>query len=147
MKVLRAMSLAAVTAFAAGCDNTTGITVDDLVGTWNATKFEYTSAASSAIKFDMIQNGGGLTITVSAGGAYSGTVTLPGGLGTDNISGTFTIVDDTTLTRAETGETPENYNFSLVGDTFTFTDTTEEFDFDFDGVDEDATLTVVLVRQ
>lgn len=142
MRVLTGVSLmAAVMA----CGDSTGVVVDDLIGSWNATKYEFVNNANSSQKADLLAQGVSLALTVAAGGSYSAVITNPG-QEPDTTSGTIAI-DGNTLTIAESGQgSPTPVSFSLSGNTLTLTDPDESIDFDNDGTDESATLTIVFQR-
>ena len=150
MKLLRTLiaPLLAVT-FVVGCgdsngpDSTSEEIVDALVGTWNATSIVFTNKANSSETFDLIGNGGSLSITFTSNGQFSGSSTSPEG--TESLSGTF-VVQGTNLITTDTGESEsETIAFTLSGNTLTLT-LDDEFDFDDDGFDEPATLTITLQR-
>lgn len=64
----------------AGCNDSTSpeqITIDDLAGTWTATSFVYTSTVDAADQWDLVANGGSLTMVITAAGAFTGTTVLP----------------------------------------------------------------------
>ncbi len=63
-----------------GCDedSVTGLTVKDLAGTWNVTSFAFTSVANPALKQDLIDAGGSMTLVIQSDGSFSGTFNLPG---------------------------------------------------------------------
>lgn len=145
MRAVRGLPIVAALVFATGCEDTTGVTILDLVGTWNATKVEFVSTADATVTFDLIANGLMLSTTINSDGTYSGSFTLAG-QPPDSFSGTMT-VQGTTLVFTEPGEQPDTAAFTLEGNTLTITDTNEKFDFDFDGIEEDATVTTVMVRQ
>ncbi len=141
----RMLAGVAVLAGVVACGDSTGVTVDDLVGSWNASKFEFVNNANSSQRFDFIAQGATLTLTVAAGGAYSVVATDPG-QPPDTTSGTIAI-NGNSITISESGQgSPTTFSFTLSGNTLTLTDTDETFDFDDDGTDESATLTIVFQR-
>lgn len=125
---------------AVACGDSTGITAEDLAGTWEATEIVFTNQANTSESVDLVDLGASLTVTVEA----SGTVTAvfdDGQGGTDSDSGTLG-VDGSTLTIG--GDT---FEADRSGDQLTLTDATSEYDFDDDGSDDPATLVIRLVRQ
>jgi hypothetical protein len=136
----RSLIAGAAVAVLVACGDSTGITAEDLEGTWEASEIVFTNSANPSETVDLIDIGASLTVTVSASGTVS-TVFDNGEGGTDSDSGTLG-VDGTTLTIG--GDT---FEAERSGDVLTLTDATSEFDFDEDGTDEPATLVVVLVRQ
>jgi len=83
MRLTRAMGFVALTTgLALGCGdeagtNPTGLTVADVVGSWNGTKWEYQDAANPTLKENIIIFGFGVNITLASSGAYAGTLTVP----------------------------------------------------------------------
>ncbi len=139
MKLLRTLiaPLLAVT-FVAGCgDSTPEEVAKALAGTWNATSVVFTNKANSSETFDGLAGGGSVNITFTAAGRFSGSFT--------ELGGTF-VVQGTNLIITNTGESdPQTVAFTLSGNTLTLT-VDLEFDFDDDGVDESASLAIVLQR-
>jgi hypothetical protein len=160
MKLLRTLFAGAVAAaVAAGCgDSATGsngVTIADLVGEWNATKFEYTNQANASQVVDLMQFGAALNITVAGTGAFAGTFRETAVSPTDNITGTIEISGSTmTLTFTAPPEfvgDPISGSFDLAGDVLTL-NATSGVDFDFsviggDPGDVPADLELVMQRQ
>jgi hypothetical protein len=115
-----------------------------LAGTWNGTKFEFTNKADPAQTFDLIAEGGTLTLTIASDGRYTGQMVMPGE--TDNISGTLEVQGTNLIMNddAEPGD-PDVMAFTLAATTLTLR-FDESFDFDGDGTDEDASVEIVLER-
>jgi hypothetical protein len=147
----RLPALAMMAMVAVGCSETidpADITLQDLVGTWNATKVEYTPDGGGAA-FDLIDNGGSATLTLSASGTLTGTFTFAGQ--SDEIDGTVSLANGRlTLTEpGEGGDPPEVtvFDVTLSGNTLTLTSDDVEFDFNFDGENEPASVVIVGVKQ
>jgi len=140
MQTRRMLAVGTVVAALVACGDSTGITAEDLAGTWEATEIVFTNQANTSESVDVVDLGASLTVTVSASGTVS-TVFDDGQGGTDSDSGTLS-VDGSTLTIG--GET---FEAERSGDELTLTDATNEFDFDDDGTDEAANLVIRLVRQ
>lgn len=138
--------LLAAGAAATACGDATGISLDDLAGTWNASKFEFTPQTGGA-SFDIIANGGAFTITVQATGRYTGQISFLGS--TDNFSGTIAIRNDSlVITDDDEPNDPVVFAQTLSGNVLTITTRDAEFDFPPpDGTDDPATLVIVLIRQ
>lgn len=121
------------------CGEAAGVTIADLVGTWNATKLEFTNKANSAQKIDVVPLGAQLRIVVEPSGRAISTLSFQGQTSVDTsqivIRGDTLVVDDRRLL------------FTLSGNTLTITDNNESFDFNQDGAEEPATLLAVLLRQ
>lgn len=146
MKHLASGALAVMLMGIVACSESTGVSVDDLAGTWSATQFLFTNPANAAQTYDMIAAGGSLSLTVQPNGDYSATMTVPGNA-PEAFTGTISVEGDI-LTLAESGHgSPTPYNASRSGNTLTLTTDDELFDFDEDGTEELASLRLVLVRQ
>ena len=146
MKRLTFGALAVTLTATLGCGDATGVSVEDLTGTWVATQFLFTNPANAAETFDAIAAGGSLSLTVQATGDYTATITEPGSAA-EVVTGTIS-VEGNVVTIAESGQgSPTPYAATRSGDTLTLTTDDEEFDFDDDGTDELASLRIVLVRQ
>ena len=142
----------AVALVAGGCGSDTigpaDIQLQDLVGTWNVTKIEYTSDANRNTKRDLIaDNGATGAITVNANGTYTYTLTAPGPI-TQTTTGTFTVQNGAVID-SPTGQAPHTTSVTRTGDTITITD--ESVTFDFDGnagtPPEAADVTIVWKKQ
>lgn len=129
-----------------GTDPPDGITLTDLVGTWDATQVEYQSLDNPLIRFDLVALGGSLTLTVEANGDYTATIQPPGEQ-PDTETGSVTLEGN--LIELVVDGVPESveFDFTLVGNTLTMVTEDEEFDFDGDDIDDPARLTLVLVRR
>ena len=94
-KRLTAIGMSVFVAMA--CGESTGVTVQDLEGTWNATLYQYTDNANAASQVDLIAfQGASFTMTVTAAGTVS--TTFDDGVGgTSSNSGTMSS-DGTTVT-------------------------------------------------
>jgi hypothetical protein len=126
-------------AVAACSDDSTGITVEDLVGTWEATEIVFTSTADPSESVDAVDFGVSLTVTITSDGTVT-SVFDDGQGGTDTDSGTLS-VDGSTLTIGS-----DSFEAERSGDVLTLTGAVE-FDFDEDGSDDPATVVVRLERQ
>ena len=90
--------------YACGDDDPTNLPEDDplaeLVGSYTADKFEYAPADPSSPfpPIDLIGLGGAATVTLSADGTFSATLTLPGTTTAVPFGGTITI-SGSTLTK------------------------------------------------
>jgi len=149
MRLVGSISTAALAAtLAVGCSDTVApadVTVNDLVGAWNATQLQFTNVANTAQVFDLVANGGTFTLTLQSNGSFSGTQSLAGQ--TENFSGTVT-VSNAVLTLAEATETLAFTITAYDGSTITLhSNTNVSWDFGFDGTDEDASMVIVLQKQ
>ena len=139
LKVGNSLVLGAMLISLVGCSDSTGLTADDLEGTWNATSMVFTNNANSAESVDVVPMGASFTMTVAAGGSVS-TVFDDGQGGTSSDSGTLSS-DGSSITIG--GDT---FQAVRSGDQLTATNANESYDFG-SGSDEAATLVVSLTRQ
>ena len=122
------------------------LTLENLVGSWRATQFLFTQQSDPSTFFDLIQNSGTVTITISANGTYVGQQSAFGS--TETSSGTITVSSRfVTLTDDDEPGDPTQFAATLTGNTLTLTSSDFTFDFDFNGTEEPATLTAVFQRQ
>ena len=127
------------------CGSSTGISPDDLAGTWTATNFVFTSPANSAQSVDVIPLGVSFTLTIRADSTFTSTLVEPDGTG-DTDSGTVDVTGSI-LTVAESGQgSPTSFTAVRGGDDMTLTTSDEDYDFDGDGTDELANLRIELHR-
>ncbi len=161
MKVLNklaAVALAGVLAVGCGDDDTTGtnggLTMQDLEGNWDATKFEYTDPAGNFPSFDIKDFGGAFSLTITAtsatNGTYAGLLTTPPSTTQVPITGTLVLSADgtqITLDDAALG-TIVFTSFITSGDPITqVTFSTNDTPFDWGtGTDVPASLVVILVK-
>ncbi len=150
MRLIRTLSTTVVAAaLVVGCNDSTnpGGSENPLAGVWNATQFMFVSTADPTVTVDKIALGGTFTLTLNGNGTYSEAGLLPGnppkveaGTGTYVVEGTNLI-----LTEAD-DPVPSTVAFVLSDNTLTMSIPDESYDFDEDGVDEAATLELVLTR-
>ena len=124
-----------------GCSDSTGLSAEQLNGTWNANEFRYTSPADPTQTVDIISSqGASFTVTVASDSTVS-TVMDDGQGGSSSDSGTF----DATASVLTLGSTA--FTADRAGDRLTLVDTASSYDFDSNGSDDPATLTISLIRQ
>lgn len=126
---------ATLLALGACSSDSTGISEDELVGTWTATEFTVTSAAMSA---DLIEEGGTFTAVFNADGSGQQTTNYEGD--NDSFSVQWDLDGDELVIDGD-----ERYEYDLNGDTLSLTGT-GTFDLDDDGTEEDVTFDIVLER-
>jgi hypothetical protein len=133
---------------ACGGDGGSGPSSSDLAGTWRASRMEFVNAANPSTKVEVIALGATLTVQLSAGGAYTSTLTMPGEPA-EVTTGTWSSSTDVfTLHWTEGGFIGEmQFDWTLSASTLTLQGADSEFDFNDDGVGEAAKLNLVLVRQ
>ena len=139
MRYKRLSCLAIAGFFAIGCGESTGITVQELVGDWNATQYQYTDNANPAQQVDLIGQGASFTMSVTADGRAS-TLFDDGQGSTSSDDGTLS-PDGHTVTIAGRA-----FDAQRSGDVLTLTDAANFYDFDSDGSDESATLVIRMLR-
>lgn len=134
-----------VALFAMACGDATGISPDQLAGTWTATSFVFTNQTNATESVDMIALGASFALTIRADGTFTTTLVEPDGTG-DVDSGTVDVTESI-LTIADSGQgSPTAYNAVRRGDDMTLTTSDEDFDFDGDGSDDLADLRIELHR-
>ncbi len=140
MRVRALVAIGALALVGMACGDSTGVEVQDLVGSWNANLYRYTDDANPAQQVDLITQGASFDMTVTADGTVS-TVFDDGQGGTSSDSGTLNPAG-TVLTIAGIA-----YEAQRSGDVLTLTDTSSAYDFDSNGSDDPATLMIRMVRQ
>lgn len=136
------------------------LSVADFVGLWEATQFEFTSQANSAVSFDLIGIGGVFQFSVQPQGNFTGSLVLPAIPGQDPQGGPITIPLGGVLRLYEPGRIridfiPEippllttltpSYTYSVTS--LSLTDESALLDFDSDGREDPATLHGTFVRR
>lgn len=120
-------------------------TVEQLAGTWTATKFEFTNKSNTSQKVDLVTLGGVFTLTIDSSGAYTATIVLPGEP-PDVDTGVITTITGNSITIDSDSDDPEVLSFTYSGNSMTLVSDNSEFDFNDDGVETPAIATIVLVR-
>lgn len=121
----------ALGAAACGSDESVGPgdwTLDDLEGTWEITRYQYTADEGSDV-FDLIDNGFSGEIEINSDGTYVFTLDAPGLPNPIVTNGTFTIDASGNVVDSEEGGT---IDIERDGDTITIRDESVTFDFDDD---------------
>ncbi len=121
---------------------TTGTLIEDLAGTWSATKWRYTSTEDPNVVLDMAGDGShSVTVTVTLDSRVY-FVVQPDGWTSNTVE--MLIEGNQVLTRD--GSESEAFAFSLDGDTWRLSGP-QEVDFDGDGIQDPAILEAEVVRQ
>ena len=123
---------------AAGCGDSTGVEIQDLVGTWQAQSYTFTDQAGGSANL-VVTQGASYTLTVTEGGTAS--TLFDNGVGSTSSNSGNLSSDGQTLTI-----TGDVFAATRDGNSLTLVDTSSEYDFDGDGSDDPATLTIVLSR-
>ena len=140
MKMKPSWLVGIATIFLVGCGDSTGLELQDLVGTWQAQSYTYSDQAGGTLSVNLIlTQGASYTLTVTEAGSAS-TLFDDGVGGTSSNSGNLSS-DGQTLTIAG-----DVFVATRDGNDLTLVDATSEYDFDGDGSDDPATLTIVLRR-
>jgi hypothetical protein len=144
--------IAAAAALWAGCGGGDGAfespteATQTLVGTWRATKAEYTNRANSSQRVDIVASGSVLTLVLEAGGAFRLTIVDPGEPG-NTVTGTWTASRDV-LTIVQAGQSGQTqFDMAFSGNTLTLEGGHVLFDVNGDGVGEECELDMTLSRQ
>jgi len=147
--VRRAVLAGVAVGLVAACgssSSTTGPSLPNIVGTWQATKFEFVKIADPATKVELVAAGGSAVLVFGANQSFSATLSFPGSQ-PEVSSGTFTVTA-TTATITITNTVPTQVlNFALVlsGNTLSLTGGTATFDFGTGDVP--ATVNITMTRQ
>jgi hypothetical protein len=144
MRVRMGIAIAGLVLAAAACSDSGAPSIDSFVGTWNATRMEFTRVANPADKEEIIAGGATFQITLKADSTWSGVLTVPPGAA-DTASGTWSASLDvlTIVTTGMSGE--QQFDYVLSGTTLTLSGANT--DWDFGSGDEAATLSITLTKQ
>ncbi len=145
-----------------GADDSTGpdgLSIADFAGAWEGTQYAVVSSADSDIRFDLIEDGGSVQMTVEPSGSFSGTVGVPGArigmpeveMITFPISGLWRLDGEDQMHIEFLPQIPPIFTtmdpfFELDGNTLTIWDETAEFDFDGNGQTAAANFVGIMVR-
>jgi hypothetical protein len=91
-RIMYGLALSAFVVGIAACGDGTG--VQDITGTYEATQFTFTGAATG----DVLAAGGSLSLTLADGGTVSGQLDVPASVGGPlqaDLAGTYTVSGDT----------------------------------------------------
>jgi hypothetical protein len=137
--------LAAVAGSCGGSSSPTAPSVETLAGTWRATRAEFASAANASLKVEVISLGATLVLVLDQAGTFTQTFTPPGNP-PEVTTGTWSASRDV-LTLRRGASSNSQFDMTLSGSTLTLTGGSALFDVNGDDVDEEAKLSVTLVRQ
>ena len=138
--------VAALVLGACGGDGITGgqRTVAALAGTWSMSRFELMNAADTTQRINPLPGGTSATLSVTATGAFTFTVTIPGG-GVSTETGTLRLRGDTLTYDGEGDEVA--FLLVLKRNTMTWRAVERElFDMNGDGVPEETYTEVAFAR-
>lgn len=127
------------------CNDSTGVTGTDLVGTWNATEFVFSDFADPVTDFDVLSMGGAVKFTFRADSSFTIVVTLPM-TAPDTSEGTWTLQEGSRLIITDQGAVSgTELQVSLSGTTLTVY--SDDVEFDFGAGDIPAQLDATFVKQ
>jgi hypothetical protein len=146
MRWYRCAALALAVALPA-CSET-GVEAVDLVGVWDATKFEFEATSGDpVITVDLLTMNFTVTIEINEGGTYEITTTFLGGE-PEVVTGTWVLEGGDLLILTESGETVgDEFDVTVSGTTLTVRSTDLTFDFDEDGTDEPALFEAIFTKR
>ena len=141
MRYMPSVAISAGIVLMAGCGDSTGVSLEDLTGTWNTTHYMYINPADTTQAVDLISAQGASFILTVASDSSVSTVFDNGQGGSSSDSGTFD-ADGAVLMLAGNA-----FAAARLGDRLTLTDDTNAYDFDGNGSDELAQLRIEMRRQ
>lgn len=124
----------------------TNISMDEIAGTWNATRASFSLAADGpAVELEVVAAGGTVTLVIQANGRFTLTIVLPAR--SPEVS-TGQLGFDEDLLVVSYDEDPEDYELFGIQATETTLSISgpSEFDFDGDGTDEAAIVELDMER-
>jgi hypothetical protein len=126
----------------------TGVEAVDLVGVWDASKFEFEETTGDPVlTVDLITMNFTVTIEINEGGTYEITTTFLGGE-PEVVTGTWVLEGGDLLIMTETGATVgDEFEVTLSGTTLTVRSGDMTFDFDEDGTDEPALFEAIFEKR
>jgi hypothetical protein len=133
---------------AAGCGSDDGsapngdLTLEGLVGTWNATLFKYTSRTNPNLSVDAIAAGGVASMSVGSEGDYSVVVVIPGDP-VNVIKGSLVVTDGTIVVHDAREDETLTFQATITGLALAMLTNHATFDFVGAGNEELATLEIV----
>jgi hypothetical protein len=131
---------------ACGGGDATAPPADDFAGTWQATKVELVSAASSSVRVELVAAGAAFTLTLRSDHTFTLTGIIPGESPL-TLTGTWTASADVFTMSFTSGLSGQwQFDYSLAGDVLTMNGANTDWDFDDDGDDDPARLNLVFVR-
>ena len=153
MKIYNLIFLGLIVASVISCDKNSvepepAITINNFVGSWNATSYVLTNNSNSSEVIDLIANGGELRFTMLDGGGVRTWITV--GSFSDEWDSQAKLTNSSTLvlTPVEAARGVNTFEFVLENNTLELTNYTDSFDFTLTGATEvPATSVVIFVRK
>jgi hypothetical protein len=149
VRVAKMTLIGAILLTSAACgDGGSGPEPSELAGTWHATKVEFVSMADPGQRIELVSLGGTVTMTLAEASTFRIDASTPGEP-METTTGSWSASRDVLTFHWLEGPFTHEWQFdmTLSGNTLTLSGAHDSFDFDDNGVDEDAFLNVVLVRQ
>jgi hypothetical protein len=126
-------------------DTVTSPRAQDLAGTWQATKAEYISADDPSVIYDVVAQGGTVTLMLTSADF---TLAVAGPGATPQVTtGTWTSTSDLMTLNPSGASFKWQFEMNLSGDNLSLRGAHVEFDFDGDGTNDPALLNLTLLRQ
>ena len=128
--------------------------ISELAGTWNATSLTFSFSGTGTVpdpnSYDVIADGGTATMVVQSNGRFTLTV-MPMGEPAESFGGRMYFEDGEFFAIQFDDDPPDDptyFGATLSGNTFSLNGgpDTAEWDFDGDGIDESASVNLVLVK-
>ena len=153
MKIYNLIFLGLIVASVISCDKNSvepepAVTINDIVGSWNATSYVLTNNSNSSEVIDLIANGGELRFTMLDGGGVRTWITV--GSFSDEWDSQAKLTNSSTLvlTPVEAARGVNTFEFVLENNTLDLTNYNDSFDFTLTGATEvPATSVVIFVRK
>jgi hypothetical protein len=160
--LLLGLILATGAVLSCGTDGGTGpdrLTIADFAGRWEGLQYAVVSSVDPNVRFDLIEDGGTVHMTVEPSGSFSGTVGIPGArigmpeveLITFPVSGLWRLEGMDRIHIEFLPQIPPIFTimdpfFELDGNRLTIWEETAEFDFDGNGEMAPANFVGIMVR-
>jgi hypothetical protein len=126
----------------------TGMTAADLAGTWEATEFRFVSTPTPTDTIDVIEGGGGLSVTVGADASYELTLTLPAKLPEIQYGVVLLFGDMIVMIDEVEPAGSIRFEYGLAGGTITLRgEDTADFNVPPDGIEDPAMVEIVMELQ
>jgi hypothetical protein len=151
MRIFRLGVLLALAVAAASCNKSPTVPSETrLVGTWTATKAEFVLAANPAVKVDVVAQGSRIVLVLDSAGTYTLTITDPAPAIPFVNTGTWSSDEESLILAWMEQEQTRTLEFrmslNLTGTVMTATGGRIRFDVDGDHAEDDAILSLTMVR-
>jgi hypothetical protein len=136
--------IALVGALTLACSDSSGVTEENIVGTWNATEFVFSDFEDPVTDFDVLAEGGTVEMEIRANGTF--TLTINFGFGAETTDGTWELQGDDLLILTEEGTT-DDIQFEVSLSDTTLTVYSDDVDFNFGDGEIPAQLEAVFTKE